>query len=491
MIKSTLLKGFSIFLVFSLVACGSEPAEARPSGLPDFTGLVEDVSPAVVHISTAKKVERQMPWQQFVPPGGDMGPFEDLFKHFFNERGMTPPKNGQQPKKKQPKQAPPTYRTSSLGSGFIISDDGYVLTNHHVIDGADEIIVKLNDRRELAAKVIGSDERSDVAVLKVDAEDLPVVKVGNSEQLKVGEWVLAIGQPYGFESTVTAGIVSAKGRAFGGQQYVPLIQTDVAINQGNSGGPLFNMDGEVIGINSMIYSRSGGYMGLSFAIPMDLAMNVVKQLKDGGEVARGWLGVALQDLDHNSAKAVGLDRPAGAMVSEVFEDTPASKAGIQDGDVIVKYDGSEINELSELPPLVGITPVGSEVEIEVMRYGKRVTLTATIDALTDASGARGHGPGNSKLEEVGLIVGSASAEEAKASDLDEGAVIVREVMAGAGADAGLQVGDVILRANGEELADVDALEQVLENAEAGEGVLLQIMRGNRRRFVALMIPEDQ
>ncbi|MEO6146124.1 MAG: Do family serine endopeptidase, partial [Sulfuriferula sp.] len=318
--------------------------------LPDFTGLVQKYGPTVVNITST----------QLVKPGsqGQTMSEQDMLEFFrrFMPPGSIP--DGAMPSPQQP--APSEVPVRSSGSGFIISPDGYILTNAHVVDGADEVTVKLTDRREFRAKVIGADKRSDVALIKINATNLPQVVIGKPDQIKVGEWVIAIGSPFGFENSVTAGIVSATGRALPNDSYVPFIQTDAAVNPGNSGGPLFNMNGEVIGINSEILSRSGGYMGLSFAIPIDVAMQVADQLKTQGKVSRGRLGVVIQEVNAGNADAFGLPKPAGALVSGVEKDSPAEKAGVQVGDVILKFDGKTINGSFDLPRLVAATKPGSK-----------------------------------------------------------------------------------------------------------------------------------
>ncbi len=320
-------------------------ADAR--NLPDFTELVEENSGAVVNISTTQEVPAQgraMPFDE-----RQLEQLPEFFQDFF--RGPHSPFGGGSPGQVEPRR--------SMGSGFIVSSDGYVLTNNHVIEGADEIIVRLNDRRELPATLVGTDPKSDLAVLKIeDGNDLPVVRIGRSKDLKTGEWVLAIGSPFGFDYTATAGIVSALGRSLPTENYVPFIQTDVAINPGNSGGPLFNLDGEVVGINSQIYTRSGGFMGVSFAIPIDDAMNVFRQIRDKGSVSRGWLGVLIQEVSRDLAETFGLKRPRGALIAEVMEGSPAAQAGLQAGDIVLEYDGEAIVMSSDLPPMVGRTPVG-------------------------------------------------------------------------------------------------------------------------------------
>lgn len=338
-------------------------AAAAPAvQLPDFTSLIEANSPAVVNISTTHKVNGQIGGQYDIP---EDSPFGELFRHYFGEGGIPPMQQ----------------EAVSLGSGFIISRDGYVVTNHHVVADADEILVRLSDKRELPAEVIGSDKYSDVALLKLKAGNLPVVQIGDAGSIKVGAWVLAIGSPFGFDHSVTAGIVSAKGRSLPNANYVPFIQTDVAINPGNSGGPLFDLNGKVIGINSQIYSRTGGFMGLSFAIPIDVAMDVVQQLKDKGEVSRGWLGVQIQAVTLDLAESFGLKKPVGALVAQVIDDTPAEKAGIRAGDVIVQFNGEDIEDSSSLTPLVGRVAVGTVARIKILREGKYKTLDVTIEKL--------------------------------------------------------------------------------------------------------------
>ena len=362
-VRSIWIVLFSIFLV---------NIQAMAADLPDFTELVEEHSEAVVNISTISYVDAQAPFQF----QGNMDQLPDIFKHFFGQP--------QVPRHDGPSQ--PKRQTQSMGSGFIVSKDGTILTNNHVVDGADEIYVRFSDRRELKATLIGSDKRSDLAVLKVDAEELPSVKLGKSKNLKVGEWVFAIGSPFGFDYTVTAGIVSAKGRSLpnnNNENYVPFIQTDVAINPGNSGGPLFNMDGEVVGINSQIFTRSGGFMGVSFAIPIDVAMEVVEQLSNQGYVSRGWLGVLIQEVNKDLAESFGLDKPYGALVAQVLDDSPAEKAGIQTGDIIIEFDGEEINLSSELPQLVGRAKVGETLKLKIVRNKETKIIKLKIGELSN------------------------------------------------------------------------------------------------------------
>lgn len=465
------------FLLMGVMLFSATAAQAKlVSGLPDFSALVSKTSPAVVNISTTQLIERRAPWAgqrgENTPPGA---PFDEFFRHFF---GM-PFDGGSQPEQK----------TSSLGSGFIISEDGYILTNHHVVDGADEVIVKLSDQREFKAKIIGSDKRSDVALIKVDTDDLPTVSMGDPDKTIPGQWVVAIGSPFGFDATVTAGIVSAKGRVLGRQQYVPLIQTDVAINPGNSGGPLFNLEGEVIGINSMIYSRSGGYMGLSFAIPINLAMNVVEQLRADGSVARGWLGVSLQPIDRDLAESFGLDKPSGALVNDVFADSPAEQAGIEPGDIIVKYDGKDIASLESLPPMVGQTEVGDTVKVIVVRDRKEKALNVTIGRLKEEAKAATKlskavdGP---EIERLGLMVGELSTEQREALQLPESGVVVQRVEAASPASkAGLQPGDVILRFSGKKIESIKQLRKLSDATVSGRSVPALVLRNGRAQYLAI------
>lgn len=454
-----------LFLAVFLAACSSERAEAA-RGLPSLADLVEDVSPAVVHISTTRKIEPRKDW---------FGGWGELWG-----------------KPKQPEQAQPRFVPGGLGSGFVLSPDGYILTNHHVANDAHEILVRLNDGRELVAEVIGSDERSDVALLKVDAEGLPAVEIGDPDKMRSGDWVIAIGQPFGFDKTVTAGVVSGKGRVLPGQNYVPLIQTDVAINPGNSGGPLFNLKGEVIGVNSSIYTRSGGYMGVSFAIPIDLVTGVVEQLKDGGSVARGWLGISMQEVDRGLAQSFGLDRPRGALVNGIADDSPADQGGLEVGDVILSYNGEIIDSTSELPPLVGATPIGERVKVEIMRFGKNKTLNIEIGRLDDGtkpSQKASKKNGKEKLNSIGLLVGDLEPIERRQTEVEEGGVILRQVLTGVAADVGLRNGDVILRVNGDEIDDADHFIKKINKLESGDTVALQVLRAGRTNFIALPIPE--
>ncbi len=336
--------------------------------LPQFTELVIKNSPAVVNISTQQSISpREMLPESLQSPETD-ALFDELMKRFLERDGAG---SGGQPF---------DFDSKSRGSGFIYSADGYIVTNHHVVLGATDIKVALNDGRELPAQLIGSDERTDVAVLKVTANDLPVLKMGASEKLEVGEWVLAIGSPFGFDHSATAGIVSAKGRSLPDENYVPFIQTDVAINPGNSGGPLFNLAGEVVGINSQIYSRSGGFMGVSFAIPMDIAQNVIEQLKSKGSVSRGWLGVYVQEIDTALAESFGMSKPTGALVAQVMPDGPAAEV-LKQGDVILSVDGKPVDNSAALPLLVSSTPIGKVVALAVLRAGKPKTVTLTLTEL--------------------------------------------------------------------------------------------------------------
>ncbi len=444
---------------------------AAQAALPEFTELVKQNSPAVVNISTTQKISRGPSMELPDIPEGH--PFGELFKRFFDEEGR-----------------PPEERDSeSLGSGFIISEDGYVLSNHHVVDGADEVLVRLSDRRVLKAEVVGSDPQSDIALLKVDAKDLPIVRIGSSKSLQVGEWVLAIGSPFGFEQSATAGIVSAKGRSLPRENYVPFIQTDVAINPGNSGGPLFDMEGRVIGINSQIYSRTGGYMGLSFAIPIEMAMNVAEQLKTVGRVSRGWLGVLIQEIDRDLAESFGMDKPHGALVAKIFPGSPAGAAGVQVGDVIVQFAGQPVSTSSSLPPIVGSTQVGESVQVGVLRDGKRMNLKVTVGELPDDALASAAPVEETESSALGLTVEDLDDEVRTTLDIDHG-VWVSQVEDDTPADqAGVRQGDVITMLGGKQVKDVAGFNTLIEELPTGKSVPLLVQRGQGPVFLALKVAE--
>jgi serine protease Do len=444
---------------------------SRPqAGLPDFTELVEKASPAVVNISTT---QTQSGENRALPPGIEDSPFGEFFRRFFGDEGEAPSR---------------PFQTESLGSGFIISDDGYVLTNHHVVAEADEVIVKLSDRRQLIAKVIGTDPASDLALLKIEAGDLPTVRIGDVSKLKVGEWVLAIGSPFGFDHSVTAGIVSAKRRSLGSEQYVPFIQTDVAINPGNSGGPLFNLKGEVVGINSQIYSRTGGYMGLSFAIPVDVAMDVVRQLQKTGRVTRGWLGVVVQEVDRGLAKSFGMRYPEGALVADVLPGSPAQEAGIKIGDIIVEFDGDSVPSANDLPPLVGVVGVGEKVTVKLLREGKKLAIKVKIGRLPDAEQPKGKGKDEIRKQSLGLEVEDLSPEQRQAFNIPQGGVLVTDVEDGPAIASGLQPGDILLRLGNEKLRDVAHFHALVGKLQPGDSVPVLVERQGQPLFLALQAP---
>ena len=461
-----------IYCVFLMVLSG----QGAYAQLPDFTEMVKTNGVAVVNISTTQKAKpmvKGMPKNQQLPEG--LPPeMEELFKHFFND-----PNGGGFGGQED---------TQSLGSGFIISNDGYILTNHHVVKDADEIVVKLTDRRELVAKLIGSDARTDIAVLKVQASSLPVVNIGSPSDLKVGEWVLAIGSPFGFDQSVTAGIVSAKGRSLPGGNYVPFIQTDVAINPGNSGGPLFNMDGKVVGINSQIYSRTGGFMGLSFAIPMDVAMNVVDQIKKSGKAAHGWLGVQIQDVTRQLAESFGMKQPQGALVSKVIPNSPADKAGLQIGDVITEFNGQPIRSSADLPPMVGMTPINQEAKLTIIRQGDTETVDFKVGLLPDEEQKAPLYKSEAKpTNKLGIVVANLTDEQRESLENVKNGVIVQEVEGGSAADAGIQPGDVILRIQNNVIRNTSDFDKIVKNLPVGKSVAVLIQRRGSPVFLALKI----
>ena len=439
---------------------------AQVQGLPDFTELVEKQGPAVVNVSTTSTAHG----------GGAQSPVpeDDPFYDFFRRFGPPQPRD---------------YETRSLGSGFIVSADGYILTNAHVVDMADDVTVKLNDKREFKAKVIGADKRTDVAVIKIEATGLPAVTIGNPEKLRVGEWVLAIGSPFGFESTVTAGIVSAKGRSLPQENYVPFIQTDVAINPGNSGGPLFNMKGEVVGINSQIYSRTGGFMGLSFAIPIDVAMNISNQLRTTGRVSRGRIGVVIQEVTKELAESFGLSKASGALVNSVEKGGPADKAGIEASDVILKFDGKEVSSSSDLPRIVAQSRPGSKATAQVWRKGTARDVSVTVGEMPEEKTAQRPGrkdtkPGN-VVARLGLTLSELNTDQRKELGLSGGLLV--EDAQGAAAKAGIRRGDVLVAINNQDVKSVDQLNQLLGQFEKARSVALLIRRGDSALYVPLRL----
>jgi serine protease Do len=465
----------NVFFMAWVLTVVSLPVQARVTGLPDFTELMDKAGPAVVNIrvtqygNRAGRAERDQRDEQ--PRYHDDEDMPEFFRRFFGEPN--------DPRFGRPDRV-------GAGSGFIIEPDGYIITNHHVIEDADQIIVRLADRREYEAELIGSDELSDIALIKIDETNLPTLKLGDSDKLKPGEWVAAIGSPFNFEQSITAGIVSAKGRSNAAQQYVPFIQSDVAINRGNSGGPLLNMDGEVVGINSWILSSSGGYIGLSFSIPIEVAESSVKQLRESGSVQRGLLGVVVGAVTRELAEALGLERPVGAMVNDVTPDGAADRAGIKPGDVILAFNGTELETWNELPPLVGSNPPGTKAEVLVSRDGETRTFDVVLDALPNENAAAGGEGGGARSSSnlLGLDVESISAEQRRQMGDPEGGVVVANVDSDEAWRAGVRPGDVILMINNQVIEGMDDFDDAIEDLEAGKAVALRVWRDGNTSFIA-------
>jgi len=448
------------------------PGLVAAAALPEFREIVRDSSPAVVKIIVEHSGARGGHGQ----PGPDEIP--EYLRRFFEFRGVPPSQQ----------------QRMAMGSGFIISDDGYILTNNHVVEGANKVLVRMSDRREFDAQVIGTDPRSDLALLRIDAADLPVLKLASKDDLEVGEWVLAIGSPFGLDYSVTAGIVSAKGRSLPterNENYVPFIQTDVAINPGNSGGPLFNLEGEVIGVNSQIFTRSGGSIGLSFAIPVSVVRNVVAQLKSDGRVTRGWLGVTIQDVDKNLAESFGLERPRGALVAQLAAGGPADKAGLEAGDIIISFDGQDIPTSADLPHVVGLITPDTTVPVEIVRDRKRKKLQVIVggldadDSYSLTAGSDEEGRGG----RLGLVVETASAETLERWGIN-GGVVVREVLpSSVAAQAGLVSGDVITLIGSSPVKSQEAYERVVEKLQSGSSVPLRLIRQGSPMFIGLKLQD--
>ena len=439
------------------------------SQLPDFTELVEKQGPAVVNISTTQSVRNPLLPQ--APNLQEDDPFYEFFRRFIPQPG------------------PREFQSQSLGSGFIISQDGYILTNAHVVESAEEITVKLNDKREFKAKVIGADRRTDVALIKIEATGLPAVRFGDPSRLRVGEWVLAIGSPFGFENTVTAGIVSAKGRSLPQENYVPFIQTDVAVNPGNSGGPLFNLRGEVVGINSQIYSRTGGFMGLSFAIPIDVANDIAQQLRTVGKVTRGRIGVVIQPLSKELADGFGLPRTQGALVNSVEKGGPADKAGVEAGDVILRFDGKAVASSEDLPRIVGSTRPGAKVTMQIWRNkGSRdvqVVVAEMMDDRAARQSRRGGKPPATLPSQYGLSLSDLS--DAQKSELKVSGGVLVENVQGAGQRAGVRRGDVILAINNQDVKSVEQFNQMMAQFDKGRIIALLVRRGANSLYIPFRV----
>jgi len=465
-----------ILLVFLTI---SPVVYAQANKLPDFTELVENHGAAVVNISTVQKqsTSGDQIFQEILPNIPKDSPFYEFFR-----RHMQPFSS---PKRAQPR---------SMGSGFIISKDGYILTNAHVVESVEEITVKLNDKREFDAKVIGADRKTDIALIKIKASNLPIVTQGDPEKLKAGEWVLAIGSPFGFEHSVTAGIVSAKGRSLAQENFVPFIQTDVAINPGNSGGPLFNMAGEVVGINSQIYSRTGGFMGLSFAIPIDVAKEIADQLKVSGKITRGRIGVMIQELTKELAESFGLSDASGALVVSIQKDSPAEKAGIEVSDVILQFDGKDVDSSADLPRIVGNTKPKSKVSMQVWRDGKIKKISITVGEIPSeeivADSEEKSDKSTKQINRLGLALSELTKEQKKQLDVS-GGLLVEDVQPGIANRAGIHLGDVILGLNNKDIKSIKHFNKLLENIETGRNIALLIRRGEMTTFVTMRLDDSE
>lgn len=450
---------------------------AQANELPDFTGLVEKHGTAVVNISAVQNLNISN--NQIIPelPGiPENSPFYDFFKRHM-----------------QPFPAPRKSDPKSMGSGFIISSDGYILTNAHVVETADEITVKLNDKREFVAEIIGTDRKTDIALIKINATDLPKVTQGNPENLKVGEWVIAIGSPFGFEHSVTAGIVSAKGRSLAQENYVPFIQTDVAINPGNSGGPLFNMKGEVVGINSQIYSRTGGFMGLSFAIPINVAAEIADQLKVSGKVSRGRIGVLIQEVTKELAESFGLSDSKGALVVSVEKGGPADLAGIKARDVILKFDEKEVATSADLPRIVGNTKPNAKASIQIWRDGALNTVKVEVGETPSDEATENRKLKQSKKPDtsnrIGLALSEITDEQKKQLEITSG-LLVEDMQPGIASQSGIRVGDIILGFNSKDVKSVEQFNELLNQVKSGKNIALLVKRGDITTFITMKLPGD-
>ena len=452
-------------VLLTILTCLIGSVETRD--LPNFSDLAEEASPAVVNITSSRTVKNRNSYGRgFGDPR-----YDEFFERFF----------GQQPRPSVPREN--TRPVTSTGSGFIISADGYLLTNNHVVEDADEITVSLGDRREYKAEVIGADERSDVALLKIDAENLPVLKIGRSKDLRVGEWVVAIGSPFQLRFSVTSGIVSAKGRSIpngSDSTYVPFIQTDVAINPGNSGGPLFNLEGEVIGINSQIYTRSGGYMGVSFSIPIDYAMDVADQLKENGYVARGWLGVSIQEITSELAEALDMDVPKGALISQIVEDSPAEKSGLKEEDVILFFDGEEIFYSSDLPLTVGAIRPDSEVNAMVLRDGKKKTIKVTVGELPKDPELAFN---DTEKNILGLVVNNQTNTDNR--NFLEGVLVSQVDPQGIAYRSGIRTGDIIYSLARIKVKNVAEFKDILSELDTERNTTIGVARNGNKRILSL------
>jgi serine protease Do len=464
---------FGIALTAALLTNPVWAGATKTVQLPDFTELAEKQGPAVVNISITQVMQANN------SPFGGM-PQDEALAELFRRFGIPAPGGQDGP--------PQEYKSQSLGSGFIISQDGYILTNAHVVRNADEVVVKLSDKREFSAKIVGVDSRTDVALLKIEAAGLPKVTMGNPDNLKVGEWVVAIGSPFGLESTLTAGVVSAKGRALPQENFVPFIQTDVAINPGNSGGPLFNLNGEVVGINSQIYSRTGGYMGLSFAIPINVAMEIADQLRATGKVTRGWLGIGIQEISKELAESFGMKNTNGALVSNVEKGSPADKGGLEPGDVIVKFDGKAIETSSDLPRVVGATKPGKSVPVEVLRKGSTRTLNVALGEMPidkDEVVAGSKPPTKTEMNRLGLTLRDLTPQQKNRLNGKNGVLVV-DAQAPA-AQAGIRRGDVVMGVNNTEVQSLEQFNKLIANIPAGKTVALLVLRGENTLYVPVKI----
>ncbi|MGS2743236.1 DegQ family serine endoprotease [Halomonas sp. LS-001] len=460
--------GWSLAIMLSL------SASAQANSLPDFTELVEDAAPGVVNISTSRTIQsRSAP--SFHGFGNEDIP--EIFRHFFGDRFPVPPSEGGRGRSQE---------RQSLGSGFIISEDGYILTNAHVVNEADEILVRLNDRRELPAQLVGSDTQTDVALLKVDVDELPTLELGDSDELKVGEWVAAIGSPFGFDHSVTAGIVSAINRTLPRDVYVPFIQTDVAINPGNSGGPLFNLDGEVVGINSQIFTRSGGFMGVSFAIPINVAMDVADQLREDGRVNRGWLGVMIQPVSRDLAESFGMDDAKGALIADLDPEGPAAEGGLLAGDVILEVNGEEVDRSSALPRLIGRVAPGDEVNLLLLRDGEEVSQEVELGRWPNSEDESGLANSDNQTS-LGVVVREIDQPTRERLNVQGGVEVVEVEPQSIASQAGLKRGDILVSIDHRIVTSAQEMRDIVAELPGDRAIPLRLFRDGRSLFVALRL----